>query len=88
MAICMVCKANSDVGGATYSVDSNTLRLCKDCYGKVEVHILVVCSSCGFYWVSTDELSEKTKEGIPVIRVTNTCIKCDYKESIKALPAP
>jgi len=88
MAICMVCKANSDVGGATYSVDGNTLRICRNCYAKVKTWILVVCSTCGFYWVATDELSEETKEGTPVIRVTNTCIKCEFKNALKALPAP
>ena len=88
MAICTVCKANRDVGGATYSVDGNKLHLCKACYGKVETNILVVCDTCGFRWVACDELSEKTKEGIPVVRVTNTCIYCEFREALKALPEP
>jgi len=77
--VCTVCKANSDIGGATYSVNSNTLNLCKGCYGKVETHILVICPSCGFYWVPCDELSGTTEEGIPIIRMFGTCIKCQQK---------
>ena len=88
MSICMVCKGDRTIGGATYTIDNHILNLCKACYGKIETNILVCCSHCGFYWVPTDELSEKTKEGTAVVRITNTCIKCDYRNSQKALPAP
>ena len=62
MAICMVCKGNRDIGGATYQVDGNVLNLCKDCYGKVETRILVVCVDCGFYWVLVMSCLKKPKK--------------------------
>ncbi len=87
MALCTVCKANRDIGGATYTIDGNNLHLCKDCYGLVETRILVVCPTCGFYWVSSDELAGK-EEGVPLVRVTDICIKCEFKKALKALPEP
>ena len=88
MAICMVCKANGDVGGKTYTVDGNIFRLCKSCYGKVETHLLVVCPTCGFYWFSYDKLSKKNKEGTMILRPTTDCVKCQFNNQQKALPAP
>jgi len=88
MANCLVCKADCNIGGAVYTVDDNTFTLCKSCYGKVETHLLVCCTTCGFYWFSYDELSDKDERGIPIIRITNECVICEFNKDVKVLPAP
>jgi len=87
MANCPVCKRDSSIGGKDYEFSGYRLRFCEECARRLLTCILVSCSNCGLYLVNSDELADEDN-GHPKLRVFGTCIKCEFKKALKALPAP